>query len=260
MVPYGVPGRPLSPAGPVLRGVVPGINEGDRILLWNGGITEWNDVDTLLQAMHQLGQTRPEVKLVFMGVDHPDLAFGPSAGVTRHAFELSDELGVRDRNVFFLSGWVPYERIDDYLAEEDASVCLGYENIESRFAFRTRYVDLFRARVPLLCTRGDVLAERVESEPLGITVREGDVDAVVAGIERLLDDQEFVQGCKANMAGIATELSWDAVVRPLAEFCTSGESYAMPAHRRRLQAMARGGMYVAMKRICLSPPLHGTEL
>lgn len=257
VVPYGVPGRPLSPGGRALRGVVPGINEGDRVLLWNGGITEWNDVDTLMRAMHRLGRTRPEVKLVFMGVDHPDFAFGPSAGVTRQAFELADELGVKDRNVFFLSGWVPYDRIDDYLAEADASVCLGYENIESRFAFRTRYVDLFRARVPLLCTRGDVLAERVESDPLGITVGERDVDAVVAGVERLLDDREFVESCKANMATIAAELSWDAVVRPLAEFCASGESYAMPAPRRRLQAMARGGMYVAMKRICQSPPLHG---
>src|SRR3970040_28492 len=107
---------------------------------------------------------------------------------------MAKELGLYGRNVHFLEGWVPYERIDDYLAEADASVCLGYENLESRFAFRTRYVDLFRARVPLLCPRGDVLADRVESDPLGITVPERDVEAVVAGIERLLGDGEFAPG------------------------------------------------------------------
>lgn len=256
IVPYGVPSRPLSPQGCVLRGVVPGIEEQDRVLLWNGGITEWNDVDTLLHAMLRLAKTRPEVKLVFMGVDHPDFAFGPSAGVTKHAFELAEELGVKDRNVFFRSGWVPYDRIDDYLAEADASVCLGYENLESRFAFRTRYVDLFRARIPLLCTRGDVLADRVRVDPLGLTVPERNVEAVVDGIQRLLDDTAFAAECKSRMGAIASELSWDSVVRPLVEFCRSGESFAMPARRRGLQAYTRGGMYYAMKRICQSPPLH----
>lgn len=256
IVPYGVPSKPLSPQGPVLRGVVPGIEAGDRVLLWNGGITEWNDVATLLRAMEQLAATRPEVKLVFMGVNHPDMAFGPTSGVTRQALELADELGLEGRNVFFLHGWVPYERIDDYLAEADASVCLGYENLESRFAFRTRYVDLFRARVPLLCTRGDVLAERVASEPLGITVPEKDVDAVAGGIIRLLDDEAFASRCRENLGAIAAELAWDAAVRPLVEFCAGEESYAMPAERRRMQAFGRGALYFAMKKLCMSPPLH----
>jgi glycosyltransferase involved in cell wall biosynthesis len=256
IVPYGVSSKPLSPKGPVLRGVVPGIEAGDKVLLWNGGITEWNDVETLLRAMGRLAVTRPEVKLVFMGVSHPDLAFGPSSGVNRLAYELADQLGLRDRNVFFREGWVPYERIDDYLAEADASVCLGYENIESRFAFRTRYVDLFRARVPLLCTRGDVLSDRVHDAPLGLTVPERDVDAVVDGVTRLLDDEEFRAHCKANMGMVAEELSWDNAVRPLVEFCVSGESYATPPSRRRLQAYSRSGMYFALKKLCMSPPLH----
>lgn len=256
LVPYGVSPRPLNPQARVLRGVVEGIAETDRILLWNGGITEWNDVDTLFHAMARFAVRRPEVKLVFMGVDHPDFAFGPNAGVTRRAFELAEELGLKDRTVFFRSGWVPYDRIDDYLAEADASVCLGYENLESRFAFRTRYVDLFRARVPLLCTRGDVLADRTASEPLGITVPERDVDAVERGIERLLDDRDFAARCKANMAGVAEELSWDTVVQPLVEFCRREGTFAMEPGRRRKQALGRAAMYFALKKLCRSRRLH----
>src|SRR3989304_4401922 len=139
VVPYGVSQLPLDARGPALRGIVPGIEPGDRVLLWNGGITEWNDAATLLRAMDRLAARRPEVKLVFMGVNHPDYAFGPEVGVAHDAIQPSRELGIENRNVFFLSGWVPYERIDDYLAEADASVCLGYENIDSRFAFPTRY-------------------------------------------------------------------------------------------------------------------------
>lgn len=254
VVPYGVPDRPLAPRGPALRGVVPGIGEGDRILLWNGGITEWSDPATLISAVGQLAPTRPDLKLVFMGVNHPDYAFGPGTGVTRQAIALARELGLEGRNVFFLEGWVPYDEIDGYLAEADASVCLGYENLESRFAFRTRYVDVFRARLPLLCTRGDVLAERVADGAMGVTVPERDVAAVAAGITRLLDDHEFASRCRENQARIAAELSWDEAVRPLAEFCRSGDSWAMPAARRRLQAYGRGAMYLAMKTLCQSPP------
>ncbi|HMO54000.1 MAG TPA: glycosyltransferase family 4 protein, partial [Tepidiformaceae bacterium] len=257
VVPYGVPSKPLSPKGKALRGVVPGIEEGDEILLWNGGITEWNDVATAINAMDRLRTRRPKTKLVFMGINHPDYAFGPGAGVTKAAIEQARELGLEGRNVFFLEGWVPYEEIDTYLAEANASLCLGYENLESRFAFRTRYVDLFRARVPLVCTRGDVLAERVDDEPLGITVPERDVDAVVAAIERILDDHEFVATAKEGLSRVGGELSWDAAVAPLVEFCASGESYAMPAERRRRQAYTRGAWYFAMKKICQSPPLHG---
>lgn len=257
VVPYGVPGHPLAPRGPALRGVVPGIGEGDRILLWNGGITEWSDPATLIRAVGQLAEARPDLKLVFMGVNHPDYAFGPGIGVTRQAMALARELGLERRNVFFLEGWVPYEEIDGYLAEADASVCLGYENLESRFAFRTRYVDVFRARLPLLCTRGDVLAERVADGEMGITVPERDVAAVAAGITRLLDDHEFAGRCRENQARIAAELSWDEAVRPLAEFCRSGDSWAMPAARRRLHAYGRGAMYLAMKTLCQSPPVRG---
>ncbi len=255
VVPYGVPSTPMDPRGPVMKGVVPGIAPTDRILLWNGGITDWNDPFTLLHAMDRIAARRPEVKLVFMGVDHPDYVFGPNSGVTLRAITMAKEMGLYGRYVFFLEGWVPYERIDDYLAEADASVCLGYETVESRFAFRTRYVDLFRARVPLLCTQGDVLAERVGRDPLGVTVPERNVDAVCAGLERMLDDADFMVQCRMRLGAIATELSWDTAVAPLVKFCQEREPVTMPAGRRTVQAYARGGMYLAMKKIRPTEPL-----
>lgn len=256
LVPYGVPQHPLDARGPVLKGVVPRIKPDDRVLLWNGGVTEWNDPFTLLRAMDEITPRRPDVHLVFMGLNHPDFVFGPNAGVLGRAIEMAKDLGLYGRTVHFLEGWVPYERIDDYLAEADASVCLGYENVESRFAFRTRYVDLFRARVPLLCTRGDVLAERVEDEQLGITAPEGDVQAVVAGIERLVDDEAFVARCRENIARVAPSMSWDIAVEPLVEFCAGDDSFAMPARRRLMQAYVRSAMYLALKKISHSAPLQ----
>ena len=256
VVPYGVPSTPMDPQGPVLRGVVPGIEPGDEILLWNGSIVDWNDTATAIRAMDVLKDRRPQAKLVFMGLDHPDLVVSPGSRGTVEAVGLARELGLEGRNVFFLSGWVPYERIDDYLAEANASICLGYERLESRFAFRTRFVDLFRAQVPLICTQGDVLAERVAKDPLGITVPERDVPAVVAAIEKLLDDRGFAETARGNMATISRELAWDVAVQPLARFCAGGESYAMPAHRRRRMSYTRGAMYVGLKKVCMTQAIQ----
>lgn len=248
VVPYGVVAKPLAPKGPVMRGVVPGIGPRDRILLWHGSVTEWTDPFTAIEAVHRLAQRRGDVRLVFMGVDHPDYVFGPNVGALRAAIARARELGVEGKSVFFLPGWVPYEGLDSYLAEADAGICLGYDTVESRFAFRTRYVDAFRARLPLVCTRGDVLAERVERDPLGVAVPEGDVEAVMAAIERVLDDADYVAVCRRNLAAIAEELSWDRVIRPLAEFCERGVSNAAPLAKRRLDAVARAAVYFALKK------------
>lgn len=248
VVPYGVPPTPLSPNGPAMRGVVPGIGPNDRILLWHGAVTDWNDPITAIEAVHRLGQKRGDLRLVFMGVDHPDYVFGPNAGKLRAAVAKARELGIEGKSVFFLPGWVPYDAIDSYLAEADAGICLGYETVESRFAFRTRYVDAFRAQLPLVCTRGDVLAERVERDPLGVAVPERDVEAVSRAIERVLDDADFAAECRRNLAAIADELSWDRVIAPLAEFCARGESNAAPLAKRRRDAILRAATYYVLKK------------
>ncbi len=255
VVPYGVPSAPLDGRGPVMKGVLPGIEPTDRVVLWNGSVVEWNDTLTLVEAMAQLASRRPEVKLVFMGMDHPDYVTGPNAPMLSRTIRLATDLGLKNRNVFFVPGWVPYERIDDWLVEADLAVCLGFENLESRFAFRTRYVDCFRARLPLVCTQGDVLAGRVRDDPLGLTVPERNAGAVAASIERLLDDRDLYDRCRENLATIGGELAWDTAVEPLVRFCAEGGSYAMPASRRRVQAYVRGGAYYALKKMCRSVSL-----
>jgi glycosyltransferase involved in cell wall biosynthesis len=255
VVPYGVSPAPLVHTRPVLRGVVEGIGEHDRILIWNGSITDWNDPFTLLEVMEHFATRRPEIKLVFLGVEHPDKVFDHTRGATQRAIELARERGLEGRNVFVLHGWRPYEEIDNYLAESDMAVCLGYEDIESRFAFRTRYVDVLRARLPLLCTRGDVLAERAAAEPFGIAVAERDLNGVIAGIERILDDAAFAETCRERAAAVGAELSWDEVVKPLVRFCESGESAAMPAARRVKQAWGRAGAYFALRELALVSPV-----
>lgn len=46
------------------------------------------------------------------------------------------------------------------------------------------------------------------------------------------------------------ESAWDAAAEPLARFCAGGESWAMPAGRRRLQAYTRAAVSIANRRVC----------
>jgi glycosyltransferase involved in cell wall biosynthesis len=244
IVPYGVQhGRPQH-SRQVLKGVVPGIRDTDKVIIWNGLLVEWFDAQTVVRAMAEVSRTRDDIKLFFLGTDHPDWVTSVEAQPVQDAIELSKRLGVYERSVFFNFGWVPYSDIGNYLVEADIGVCAGFDNLEARYAFRTRFVDLFWAELPIICTRGDVLAERIERDTLGIAVPPGDSQAFAAAILRLVDDHDFYQRCRGNMPAVKEELSWDRVLAPLVEFCLNGQSIAAPKRQRLLPLLRRAARYV----------------
>jgi len=51
VVPFGIPERPPQPVGPVMRGVIAGIDSSDLVLLWGGGIYDWFDPLTLVRGV-----------------------------------------------------------------------------------------------------------------------------------------------------------------------------------------------------------------
>jgi glycosyltransferase involved in cell wall biosynthesis len=215
VVPFGLEtAEPQAPA-PVLKGVVPGIGADDRVLLWAGGIWNWLDPLTPIRAVAQVAERRPEVKLYFLGVSDPT---GGEAGteMTQAAVELADELGVRDRNVLFNFGWTPYAERAGFLLEADLGVSAHFDTVEARYAFRTRLLDHFWARLPTIATRGDVLGDLVGEDGLGAVVEPADVDGWSAAIERLLDDEDVGQAARAKLEEVRARYAWPTVVQPLA--------------------------------------------
>lgn len=230
--PHGVRTDEVKHTKQVLKGVYGGIKPTDKVLLWHGGILQWYDPPTLLRALHKITQHRDDVKLAFIGSTYPGLAplgFG-------HRFyetvELARELGLYNKYVFFDIGWVPYDEIKNHLLEADIAVCTYFENMETRYSHRTRFVDAFWAELPIVCTRGDVLAEMVEERGMGLVVEQRDVDGVADAIIKLLDDDEFRQTCKANIRAAKEDLYWDVALRPLIEFCRNPHSVAKPKRTR----------------------------
>jgi glycosyltransferase involved in cell wall biosynthesis len=223
VVPFGIDRNPPEHARTVLRGVVPGIGEQDRIVLWGGGIWNWFDPLTVIRAVELLGRTRDDIRLFFLGTAHPNPRIEEMA-MTGRAIALADELRVRDRSVIFNLGWVPYAEIGSYLLEADVGVAAYFDDIETRFAFRTRLVDYIWAGLPMVTTRGDTLSELVEENGLGRTVAPGDVEGFAAALEDLIKEGGREERAPA-FAAVRDNLSWPRVAQPLVRL-VNGETTA----------------------------------
>ena len=242
VVPFGIETDPPTATKPVLKGVVPGIREDDRVLLWGGGIWNWFDPLTPIRAVHALSRERDDVKLFFLGVRHPNPGVQQLAMTTR-AVQLADELGLRDRFVFFNFGWVPYRERANYLLEADLGISSHIDTLETRFSFRTRVLDYFWASLPTVATRGDVLSELVDAANLGRTVRPGSVDDWAQAVESLLDDRDEYARVQRNIERERQAFAWPRVIEPLARLC------ALPGgalDRRRVGVAAMTVQYNAL--------------
>ena len=123
--------------------------------------------------------------------------------------------------------------------EADIAVCAAHDSLETHYSFRTRLVDAFWAELPVVCTSGDVLAELIESEELGITVPPRDHHAFADAILRLIEDKELLARCRCNMPRVKEQLRWERTLQPLLAFCRNPKGIARPKRRRFLLAARR---------------------
>ena len=220
VVPFGIPEDSPRHEREVLRGVVPGIGADDKIVLWGGGVYNWFDPLTLLRAVDKLRRRVPEVRLFFLGLQHPNPDV-PEMRMAAQTQELAQELGLTGTHVFFNEGWVDYDDRQNYLLEADVGVSTHLDHVETAFSFRTRLLDCVWASLPIVATDGDALAELIAGEELGLTVSPGDVDALEDTLFRLLDDTELHRRCSENLARVARRFRWSETLQPLVEFCRS---------------------------------------
>jgi glycosyltransferase involved in cell wall biosynthesis len=199
VVPFGI-----DPAPPPRRAQA----SGTRTLLWTGGLWNWLDPLTPIRAFARLGERRRDLELVFLGSKHPDLE--PMAAVPQARAE-AERLGVLDNGVRFHEGWVPYAERAELLAAAAVGISAHRDTVEARYAFRTRFLDHFWAGLPTVTTHGDVLAELVEREGLGVTVAPGDVDGYADALERMVDDPPRDDA----FADVRERFAWERVAEPL---------------------------------------------
>lgn len=225
VVPFGLPADPPRHERSVLKGVIPGIEADHKVLLWSGGLYNWFDPITLIEAMGLLSQRRQGVHLYFQGTKHPHPGV-PEMEIVSRSRETARHLGLLNTVVHFNDSWVDYADRQNYLTEADAGVSTHFAHVETTFSFRTRILDYLWAGLPMVLTRGDHFAELVENERLGVVVDASDVGALADALERILFDDEFIHEVRENVARVREDYLWEKVLQPLIDFVGSASPAA----------------------------------
>jgi glycosyltransferase involved in cell wall biosynthesis len=225
VVPFGLPDSMPVQARHAIKGAIPGIGPDDKVILWGGGIYNWFDPLTLIRAVARLSERRPNVRMFFLGVQHPNPNV-PTMRMAVDAQDLAKELGLLDRVVFFNEGWVPYDDRANFLLDADVGVSTHLDHLETAFSFRTRILDYLWASLPIVSTAGDTFAALIAEHDLGKVVPPGDVEALELALESLLFDDEAAAATSVRVTEFAKTMHWNTLLQPLISFCLTGERAA----------------------------------
>lgn len=217
VVPFGLPAEPPARSGPGLRAAIPGIGPDDPLILWSGGLWDWMDPLTLVQAMPAVLDAVPAARLVFLAGRHPGAVAAPRAPHAARA--LAEELGLLGRSVFFYEEWVPYHRRADALLDATVVVSLHRQHLETAYAaLRSRVLDHLWAGLPALLSDGDQAAAMAREHGIAAVVPPEDAAAVARALIALLADAPARATMAERARALAPSFAWPSLVRPIVAF------------------------------------------
>ncbi len=180
-------------------------------VVWGGGVWEWLDPATAVDAIVRLNRDGIRAKLLFLGRSRPNRDL-----IDRRRDDRFDALLARGGpSVSANDEWVPYDERLSWLRSGKIAIMLHRRTAEADYSIRTRLFDAIAAGIPVVATKGGFAAELVEQEGLGIVVSPGDVAAVAEAVRRLLTDDEIYLSCVENLERIRPRFAWEVVTRPL---------------------------------------------
>lgn len=185
----------------------------DNLVVWGGGVWEWLDPRTAVEAIVKLNREGFRCRLLFLGRSRPN----PHAVDRRREDRFDRLLQLGGPYVSANAEWVPYAERLSWLRSGKIAMMLHRPTAEARYSIRTRLFDALAAGVPVVATKEGFAAELVEQEHLGIVVPPSDVGAVARAVRRLLTDDAFYTQCVQNLERIRPRFAWEVVTRPLVD-------------------------------------------
>jgi glycosyltransferase involved in cell wall biosynthesis len=245
-VPFGLPAPPQASAARPLRAAFPQIGADDPIVLWWGKVWKWFDAPTAIRAFELVVRKRPDARLVISAGKAPKAKFDLSER-TDDARELTRELGLLDRNVFFLDEWTAYDRRHEYLGDADVGLTIHADTPEAPLAARARYLDYLWCSLPCVLAHGDEIADRFGAEGFASLVAPADIEGTAEAILRLIEQPREREAARAAGKALAEQFRWSALVDPLV---AAIEERAAAQGRRSSQRLVRAvGSYYARRTV-----------
>lgn len=220
IAPFGVSADRPAQTRHAIKGTVPGIDASDKVLIWGGGIYNWFDPVTLVEAMGLLADEHPEIKLFFLSARHfnPEV---PEMRAISDTVDAADRLGLTDRTVFFNESWVDYDDRVNYLLDADLGVSTHLLHAETRFSFRTRILDYLWAGLPIVASDGDAFADIIREAGCGRIVPPGDAQNLSEAIVELLTTPSAYRSAQDGVERVRETFRWDRALAPFVDFCAA---------------------------------------
>lgn len=213
VVPFGLPSHRPRHARKVLKGVHPNVSDDDLVILWGGGVWDWFDPLSVVEAFNIALERVPNAKLYFLGLQlaSPDV---PPMQMAEAVVHRARQLGLYDTSIIF-GDWTPYELRESFLLEADIAISAAKDLAETRLAFRSRILDYLWAGLPVITTSGDVLSDLVQQHNLGAVVPPGNINLLAGAMIQLLQDANRRAEAGARAAHVADAMRWSECVAPL---------------------------------------------
>jgi len=232
-LPFGTPEGeppPARPRGEVIDGVA-----ADAPLLYFGGIYDWFDPETVLDAIPSLLDRDPRTTVVFVDHPHPETTPLGLAARTRRLAERRGWLGTTVR----FEPWRPFDRRFELPQICDLAVVTHRPGLETDLSLRTRLVDLMWLGLPMVVSDGGTMARVVGEEGAGAVVPPGDSVAVADAVSGLLSGEARRERAGEAARAWAAGRTWKQVAAPLLEFA---ENPWRDPHRGRFSEIAPGAV------------------
>lgn len=221
-IPFGVTDEPFDDAYSKSSQKLPdNISEDDALILWAGGLWDWLDPQSIINAMPKILEHHPNAKLLFMGYKHPNKHV-PVMDTAYECIALAKKLDLFDKSVIF-NEWTPFNDRIPLLHFSKVGISLHKEHIETRYSFRTRLMDYIWAGIPMVISGGDNLSKELFSSGVAEIVPDSNPDSVSNAVCRLLDKSNAGDTSQA-FDGLRKKYEWKRVLAPLAEMTQSIET------------------------------------
>lgn len=217
IVPLGVPDYEPQFTQAKIKGVIPGINSGDKVVYWGGGIWDWTDPISLIHALEIVLQKHSNIRVLFGALKHFDKNTVSEMSIVSRLLALIEEKGWLGKHVFF-QDWVPYDEREINLLETDIGVSLHKQTIESHYATRFRLLDHLWSGMPSVLTQGDELADRLEKIGLATLVEPGDIEGIANAILYWIEDGPERAQLRQQTREVAQQMQWANLVNPILSF------------------------------------------
>lgn len=239
-----------------IKKFIPDYQADDKVVLWAGGIWNWFDPLSAIKAINITKQINPRIKLLFMNGKHPNPDI-PEMKMATEAVKLAEKLNLLSKQVYFTNSWIPYNDRHQLLDKSFLGISTHFDDIETRFSFRTRILDYIGHKLPIIATQGDSMSELIEKKNLGIVVDYENSQQIAAAILKLIDDGQLYSEQQENLAEVRAEFLWSSLLQPLSKFITANKFAKRAISSTEMRRLTNRFYRVAARRVFLTKGFNG---